>query len=59
MLFRSDRYTGTPVPAGFCSLAVRLRFRDPSTTLTDEQVEPVLDKLRQVLVQRFSADLRS
>ena len=54
-----DRYTGTPVPAGFCSLAVRLRFRDPSTTLTDEQVEPVLDKLRQVLVQRFSADLRS
>jgi phenylalanyl-tRNA synthetase beta chain len=54
-----DRYTGNPVPDGFCSLAVRLRFRDPSATLTDEQVEPVMEKLRRMLVQRFSAELRS
>lgn len=54
-----DRYTGAPVPDGFCSLAVRLRFRDPAATLTDDQVDPVLEQLRQMLVQRFSADLRS
>jgi phenylalanyl-tRNA synthetase beta chain len=54
-----DRYTGSPVPSGCCSLAVRLRFRDPATTLTDEQVDPVLERLRQVLVERFNADLRS
>jgi phenylalanyl-tRNA synthetase beta chain len=54
-----DRYTGTPVPDGSCSLAVRLRFRDPEATLTDDQVDPVMERLRQMLVERFSADLRS
>ena len=54
-----DRYTGSPVPSGSCSLAVRLRFRDPAATLTDDQVDPVLERLRQVLVERFNADLRS
>jgi phenylalanyl-tRNA synthetase beta chain len=54
-----DRYTGTPVPDGSCSLAVRLRFRDPQATLTDDQVDPVMERLRQMLVERFSADLRS
>lgn len=54
-----DRYTGSPIPNGSCSLAVRLRFRDRTATLTDEQVDPVLDRLRQMLVERFHADLRS
>lgn len=54
-----DRYTGSPVPSGSCSLAVRLRFRNPAATLTDAQVDPVLERLRQVLLERFNADLRS
>jgi hypothetical protein len=31
----------------------------PAPTLTDDQVDPVMERLRQMLVERFSADLRS
>lgn len=33
-----DRYTGAPVPEGAHSLAFALVFRDPTRTLTDEEV---------------------
>ena len=54
-----DRYQGQPIAAGFCSLAVRLRFRDPNNTLRDEQVEPLVEKVRASLEKTFKADLRS
>ena len=53
-----DRYSGSPIPEGSCSLAVRLRFRDPKATLRDEQVDPLLDKVRQSLEKSFKAELR-
>jgi phenylalanyl-tRNA synthetase beta chain len=53
-----DRYSGTPIPEGSCSLAVRLRFRDPKATLRDEQVDPLLNKVRQSLKKSFNAELR-
>ena len=53
-----DRYQGQPIAAGFCSLAVRLRFRDPHNTLRDEQVEPLVEKVRANLEKSFKADLR-
>jgi phenylalanyl-tRNA synthetase beta chain len=53
-----DRYTGAPIPAGYCSLAVRLRFRDPQATLRDEQVEPLMEKLRHCITAKFKAELR-
>ena len=53
-----DRYSGTPIPQGSCSLAVRLRFRDPKATLREEQVDPLLNKVRQSLEKSFNAELR-
>ena len=53
-----DRYSGSPIPEGSCSLAVRLRFRDPKATLRDEQVDPLLNKVRQSLEKSFKAELR-
>lgn len=36
-----DRYQGPQVPEGKVSLGLRLRYRDPQKTLSDEDVEPV------------------
>ena len=54
-----DRYSGEQVPAGCCSQAFRLRYRDPSRTLTDAEVETAHDAVRQALERQFKAQLRS
>jgi phenylalanyl-tRNA synthetase beta chain len=54
-----DRYTGDQVAEGCCSQAFRLRYRDPSRTLTDEEVETAHQKVRKALESQFSAQLRS
>ena len=54
-----DRYEGPQVAPGFCSQAFRLRYRDSSRTLTDEQVEQCHQKVRVALERQFSAQLRS
>ncbi|MFO0017733.1 MAG: phenylalanine--tRNA ligase subunit beta [Synechococcaceae cyanobacterium] len=54
-----DRYSGEQVPAGYCSQAFRLRYRDSSRTLTDAEVETVHDGVRQALERQFKAQLRS
>ena len=53
-----DRYSGDPIPDGQCSLAVRLRFRDAKATLRDDQVEPLVEKVRAALQRQFKAELR-
>tara|TARA_B100001939_G_scaffold336545_1_gene339763 strand:- start:1020 stop:3473 length:2454 start_codon:yes stop_codon:yes gene_type:complete len=53
-----DRYTGAPIASGQCSLAVRLRFRDAKATLRDEQVDPLMQKVRAALEKQFKAELR-
>ncbi|MFM9046029.1 MAG: hypothetical protein ACKOL0_09655 [Solirubrobacterales bacterium] len=40
-----DRYTGEQVGDGMCSLAFSLRFRAPDRTLSDEEVDPLWNKI--------------
>ena len=54
-----DEYRGENVPAGQRSLAFRLVYRSSDHTLTDEEVEPVHQKVRESLVEKFRVNLRS
>ncbi|MDJ0659633.1 MAG: phenylalanine--tRNA ligase subunit beta [Crocosphaera sp.] len=54
-----DDYQGKNVPDGQRSLAFSLAYRAGDRTLTDEDVEPVHDKIRQSLVKQFEVTLRS
>jgi len=54
-----DQYRGENVPDGQRSLAFRLVYRTSDRTLTDDEVEPVHQKVRQVLEEKLSVSLRS
>ncbi len=54
-----DEYRGETVPQGQRSLAFRLVYRASDRTLTDEDIEPVHQKVREALVEKFRVDLRS
>lgn len=54
-----DEYRGENVPQGQRSLAFRLVYRAQNRTLTDEDIEPVHQKVRESLVEKFSVNLRS
>ena len=54
-----DEYRGTNVPDGQRSLAFRLLYRAGDRTLTDEDIEPVHQKVREILTEKFRAELRS
>ncbi len=54
-----DHYTGDQLAAGECSLAFRLRYRDPKRTLTDEEVERSHGAVRAALETQLGAQLRS
>lgn len=54
-----DEYRGETVPAGKRSLAFRLVYRSIDRTLTDEDVEPIHQKVREALEEKFQAVLRS
>lgn len=54
-----DEYQGSSVPQGQRSLAFRLVYRAGDRTLTDEEVEPVHQKVREALVEKFGVSLRS
>ncbi|MBD2138441.1 phenylalanine--tRNA ligase subunit beta [Anabaena sp. FACHB-1237] len=54
-----DEYCGENVPAGQRSLAFRLVYRSSDRTLTDAEVQPVHDKVRSSLVEKFGVTLRS
>jgi len=41
-----DRYTGEQVEPGHVSLALRLALADPERTLTDEEIEAAVDRVR-------------
>ncbi len=48
-----DLYRGHPLPAGKKSLAYSIAYRDPSRTLTDEEV----NRLHQSLIERITRQL--
>jgi phenylalanyl-tRNA synthetase beta chain len=54
-----DRYQGQNVPENQCSLAFSLVYRASDRTLTDEDVEPLMTKVREALVKQFQVSLRS
>ncbi len=53
-----DRFEGAQLGENKVSQAFRLRYRGKST-LKDEDVQPVHDKVRTALVKQFKAELRS
>jgi phenylalanyl-tRNA synthetase beta chain len=54
-----DEYRGDNVPAGQRSLAFRLVYRAGDRTLSETDVEPAQQKVRDVLVEKFGVSLRS
>jgi phenylalanyl-tRNA synthetase beta chain len=54
-----DEYRGEHVPLGQRSLAFRLMYRVNDRTLTDAEVNPVHQKIRDALVEKFQVNLRS
>ncbi len=54
-----DEYRGKNVPDGQRSLAFRLVYRVSDRTLTDTDIDPFQQKVRDALVQQFNVNLRS
>ncbi|MEG4810543.1 phenylalanine--tRNA ligase subunit beta [Microcoleus sp. F8-D3] len=54
-----DEYRGDNVPAGQRSLAFRLVYRAGDRTLSETDVEPAQQKVRDILVEKFGVSLRS
>ncbi|MEB3277976.1 MAG: phenylalanine--tRNA ligase subunit beta [Lyngbya sp.] len=54
-----DEYKGENVPEGQRSLAFRLVYRAGDRTLTEEEVQPKQQKVRDALVKEFNVNLRS
>ena len=53
-----DVYQGTNIPEGQRSLAYRLTFRAPDRTLSDDEVDAVMTRVRQALTDAAGATLR-
>lgn len=53
-----DIYQGKGIAEGCRSMAYSLTFRDPAKTLTDEQVQPIIDKIVARLEKAFQIKLR-
>lgn len=47
-----DRYTGDQVGPGLVSLALRLQLADPGRTLTDDEIDAAVGRVRQALEDR-------
>ncbi len=54
-----DLYTGGQLPPGKKSLAYRITFQSPSQTLTDDEVNKVLEKILGKLAKQLGATLRT
>jgi len=53
-----DEYHGSQVPEGYKSIAFTLTFRSPERTLTDAEVEKVMNEIRLALEKRHRARFR-
>lgn len=54
-----DLYQGENVPSGQRSLAFSIAYRASDRNLTDEEIEPVHQKIRETLSEQFQVTLRS
>jgi len=53
-----DRYTGSTIPSTKHSLTFAIEYRDPSRTLTAEEVDRLHQRIIHALTERFGAQLR-
>lgn len=53
-----DVYTGDKLPKGKKSYALSFNLQDTEKTLTDKQIESVIEKLKKGFEKEFSAELR-
>lgn len=53
-----DLYRGDQIPVGHRSLAFRVTYRDPESTLTDKRVDKVHQSLARIARNRFEATIR-
>jgi phenylalanyl-tRNA synthetase beta chain len=53
-----DLFKSKDMPESYHSLAFRITYRGAGRTLTDEEVSGMHDRVRQLLEQRFGAQLR-
>lgn len=53
-----DRYEGRGVPEGRVSLAFRLVFQRPDRAFTDPEIAKLIDRVVQMLSNRFGGELR-
>ncbi len=53
-----DRYQGKGVPEGRVSLSLRLTFRDPERTLTDDEVQQAMERIVDALRTAHRAEQR-
>ncbi len=54
-----DLYRGAPLPAGKKSLAYSIAYRDPTRTLTDEEVNRLHQSLIERITRRLGVELRA
>jgi phenylalanyl-tRNA synthetase beta chain len=53
-----DLYSGKPIPAGKKNLGVRIHYRSPEKTLSDELVNAIHENLLKKVLEKFGATLR-
>jgi len=53
-----DLYTGAGIPQGKKSIAVRIRYRSPDRTLTDDEVTPLHTKIIDNIVKKLGITVR-
>lgn len=53
-----DVYEGDKLPAGKKSYAISFTLQDENATLTDKQIEKIMDKLMKVYKEKTGADVR-
>ncbi|MEO0352475.1 MAG: phenylalanine--tRNA ligase subunit beta [Cyanobacteria bacterium P01_A01_bin.15] len=54
-----DEYRGKGVPEGQRSLAFRMLYRASDRTLTDQDIDPIQQKIRAALEKKYQVSLRS
>ena len=53
-----DLYKGKGIPEGHKSIAVRVRYRSPERTLTDEEVNRLQEQVVQNLLKKINVTIR-
>jgi phenylalanyl-tRNA synthetase beta chain len=54
-----DLYRGHPLPTGKKSLAYSIAYRDPTRTLTDEEVNRLHQRLIERVTRQLGVELRA